>query len=589
MGTLYYGDNLDILRRYLKDETVDLVYLDPPFNSAQNYNAFFHEKDGTDAASQIHAFEDTWHWDIETKKAYDAVTEQPGKVSDVMQAFYTFLGGNDMMAYLTMMSARLVELRRVLKPTGSLYLHCDPTASHYLKLLLDAVMGQNNYRSEIIWKRTTTHSDSKRWSANNDTILFYSKTDDFTWNPLYAEHGEEYVADKYRFDDNDGRGAYTLDNMTSPNPRPNMMYEWKGHKGPDKGWRYSKDTMAKLDTEGRIWYPEDKEKRPRLKRYLNEMSGTLMGTNWTDISPINSQARERLGYPTQKPLALLERIIQASSNPGDVVLDPFCGCGTTIDAAEKLGRDWIGIDVTQLAISLIKNRLQDTYGRRLKFVSGTSAQGRAGSPLPAAGGASVPASRLVSSLAPPDSTGAHGVTRPTESVVRIIGEPTTPNEAATLAEEDKYQFQWWALGLVGARPVEQKKGADHGVDGKILFRDDPKAAKPEQIILQVKGGKPGVKDVRDLRGVLDREKAAIGVLISLQPATGPMETEAASAGFYEHKTNRQKFPRLQLRTVKELLEGKGIERPTSAASVDDTFKKAPESKQKHGQQTEFNV
>ncbi|MEI2726184.1 MAG: site-specific DNA-methyltransferase [Verrucomicrobiota bacterium] len=307
--------------------------------------------------------------------------------------------------------------------------------------------------------------------------------------PLYAEHGEEYVADKYRFDDNDGRGAYTLDNMTSPNPRPNMMYEWKGHKWPDKGWRYSKDTMAKLDTEGRIWYPEDKEKRPRLKRYLNEMSGTLMGTNWTDISPINSQARERLGYPTQKPLALLERIIQASSNPGDVVLDPFCGCGTTIDAAEKLGRDWIGIDVTQLAISLIKNRLQDTYGRRLKFVSGTSAQGRAGSPLPAAGGASVPASRLVSSLAPPDSTGAHGVTRPTESVVRIIGEPTTPNEAATLAEEDKYQFQWWALGLVGARPVEQKKGADHGVDGKILFRDDPKAAKPEQIILQVKGGK----------------------------------------------------------------------------------------------------
>jgi hypothetical protein len=248
-----------------------------------------------------------------------------------------------------------------------------------------------------------------------------------------------------------------------------------------------------------------------------------------------------------------------------------------------LPRQWIGIDVTQLAISLIKNRLQDTYGSRMKFVSGTGAQGRAGSPLPAAGGASVPASRLVSSLAPPDD-GAHGVTRPAESLVRIIGEPTTPNEAATLAEDDKYQFQWWALGLVGARPVEQKKGADHGIDSKILFRDDPKAAKPEQIIIQVKGGKTGVKDVRDLRGVLDREKAAIGILISLQPATGPMETEAASTGFYEHKTNKQKYPRIQLRTVKELMDGKGIERPTTVAATDETFKKAPESKKKQHEQ-----
>jgi hypothetical protein len=245
-------------------------------------------------------------------------------------------------------------------------------------------------------------------------------------------------------------------------------------------------------------------------------------------------AKERLGYPTQKPVALLGRIIQASSNPGDVVLDPFCGCGTTIDAAEKLGRKWIGIDITQLAITLIKKRLRDTYGDKIK--------------------------------------------------IETHGEPVTPADAAKLAEEDKFQFQWWALGLVDARPEEQKKGADHGIDGKILFRDDPKAAKPEQIIIQVKGGKTGVKDVRDLRGVLDREKAAIGILISLQPPTGPMETEAASTGFYEHKTNKQKFPRLQLRTVKELMEGKGIERPSTVAATDETFKKAPESKKKHGEQ-----
>jgi hypothetical protein len=261
--------------------------------------------------------------------------------------------------------------------------------------------------------------------------------------------------------------------------------------------------------------------------------------------------------------------------PGDVVLDPFCGCGTTIDAAEKLGRDWIGIDVTQLAISLIKNRLQDTYGTRLKFVSGFAADGRAALPRGQA-------DRQVSPTEPIEMGSR-------TSTVRIIGEPTTPNEAATLAEDDKYQFQWWALGLVGARPVEQKKGADHGIDGKILFRDDPKAAKPEQIIIQVKGGKTGVKDVRDLRGVLDREKAAIGILISLQPPTGPMETEAASAGFYEHKTNKQKFPRLQLRTVKELMEGKGIERPTSAAAIEETFKKAPESKKKHGYRHELEL
>jgi DNA modification methylase len=585
MGTLYYGDNLDILRRYLKDESVDLVYLDPPFNSAQNYNAFFQEKDGSAAASQIHAFEDTWHWDIETKRAYDAVTEQPGRVSDVMQAFYQFLGGNDMMAYLTMMSSRLVELRRVLKPTGSLYLHCDPTASHYLKLLLDAIFGGGNFRNEIIWERTTGRKSVSQFGRVHDIILFYSKNPETKWNEITLPQSEENAKghDLMR----DAKGLYRVSDLSGAGQGPARSFGDKVIEPPaGRHWQFDQAGMDELWADGRIIF--SKNGNPRLKTYLKDLPGVSVRDIWTDIEPVNSGAAERLGYPTQKPVALLERIIQASSNPGDVVLDPFCGCGTTIDAAEKLGREWIGIDVTQLAISLIKNRLQDTYGPRMKFVTGT-AQGRAGSPLPADGGASVPASRLVSSLAPPDSTGAHGVTRPTESIVRIIGEPTTPNEAATLAEDDKYQFQWWALGLVGARPVEQKKGADHGIDGKILFRDDPRAAKPEQIIIQVKGGKTGVKDMRDLRGVLDRERAAIGILISLQPPTGPMETEAASAGFYEHKTNRQKYPRLQLRTVKALMEGKGIERPTSAAASDETFKKAPESKKKHGEQKELGV
>jgi len=593
MGTLYYGDNLDILKRYLKDESVDLVYLVPPFNSAQNYNAFFHEKDGTDAASQIHAFEDTWHWDIETKKAYDAVTESPGKVSDVMQAFYTFLGGNDMMAYLTMMSSRLVELRRVLKSTGSLYLHCDDAASHYLKLLLDAIFGLENFQNDITWKRTTAHNDPNRFGRITDRILFYSRSPQKAFNRIIGEYSEAQLS-RYKYEDE--KGKFRAENLTAPHYSSTRTIKWREvTPGKNRQWRFSIEELERLYTEGRILLQKDgRPRKDGLKEYLHEAEGPPLQDIWTDVAALAPTASERLGYPTQKPVALLERIIQASSNPGDVVLDPFCGCGTTIDAAEKNGRDWIGIDVTQLAISLIKNRLQDTYGSRLKFVSGGAhaprVSGSAPSPNPLS--AAPETSAIEFSPAPVPTTRASSAARearalPEISLVRIIGEPTTPNEAATLAEEDKYQFQWWALGLVGARPVEQKKGADHGIDGKILFRDDPKAAKPEQIIIQVKGGKTGVKDVRDLRGVLDREQAAIGILISLQPATGPMETEAASAGFYEHKTNKQKFPRLQLRTVKELMEGKGIERPSTVAATDETFKKAPESKKKHGEQKEL--
>src|ERR1039457_5525338 len=531
MGTLYYGDNLDILQRYLKDETVDLVYLDPPFNSAQNYNAFFHEKDGTDAASQIQAFEDTWRWNQESQKVYEGLILQPGKVSEVMQAFHTFLGTNDMMAYLAMMAPRLVELRRVLKATGSLHLHCDPTASHYLKLLLDAILGPENFRNEIIWKRTTAKSLAFRnLPSNHDVVFLYSKGADFVWNrpfrPYDLNNLDEKTVKKYCYTDPDGR-RFTLGDLNNPNPdRPNLTYDFLGHH---KVWRWTKERMEAAYKAGIVVQPSPSAVL-RLKRYLDEQEGWPLDDVWSDIAPINSQAQERLGYPTQKPLALLERIISASSNPGDLVLDPFCGCGTTIDAAEKLGRKWIGIDITQLATSLIKNRLRGTYGEKIEIVT--------------------------------------------------VGEPTTPNEAFIRAEQDKWHFQLWALGLVGARPVEQKKGADHGIDGKILFRDNPQATKPEQIILQVKGGKTGVKDVRDLRGVLDREKGAVGGLIWLQPPTGPREAEAASAGFYAHKMNEQQYPRLQLRTVKELMEGKGIERPSNVASVDETFKKAPESKKK---------
>jgi site-specific DNA-methyltransferase (adenine-specific) len=549
MGTLYYGDNLDILRRYLGAETVDLVYLDPPFNSDANYNAFFHERDGTDAASQIRAFRDTWSWNLESERTYQELVIQPGKVSEVMQAFRTFLGQNDMMAYLAMMAPRLIELRRVLKDTGSIYLHCDPTASHYLKLLLDAVFGSGSFRSEIIWKRTSAHSGSKRWGPIHDVILFATKSAQYTWNDVFQAYTPQYLRAFYKFSDEKGR--FRIGDLTGAGTRTGESGQsWRGVNPTHAGrhWAVPGKAIAELDPKlasgtvqerldaldnaGLIFWPP-KGRMPGFKRYYNPDAGVFIVDVVTDIEPISAQSAERLGYPTQKPVALLERIIKASSNPGDLVLDPFCGCGTTIDAAEKLCRKWIGIDITQLATALIKNRLRDTYGTKIEIMT--------------------------------------------------VGEPVTPNEAYVLAEQDKYQFQWWALGLVGARPVEQKKGADHGIDGKILFRDDPREPRPEQIIIQVKGGKTGVKDVRDLRGVVDREKAAMGVLISLQPPTKEMVNEAVSAGFYEHKSIKQKYPRLQLRTVKELMEGKAIERPSNAAALDETFKKAVKDRRGHRQ------
>ena len=536
MNQLYFGDNLHVLRDHLADESVDLIYLDPPFNSKRDYNLLFKsppkskpvaanvsslqskssQSGLTSAATtefssaQITAFEDSWHWGEQAEREFDEILN--GKNTDLaqmMRALRSFLGENDMMAYLTMMANRLLELHRVLKPTGSLYLHCDPTASHYLKIVLDGVFGKENYQNEIIWKRTTTHSDSKTWSRVADSIFFYTKSDSFAWNTPHEEHSEEYAESRYGNKEADGR-RYMLDNMTSPNPRPNMMYEWKGFPFPEKGWRFSRETMAKLDAEGRIWYPQTKTgeldltKRPRIKRYLDEMEGGVMGTVWTDISPINSQAQERLGYPTQKPLALLERIICTSSNPGGVVLDPFCGCGTAVHAAQKNNRKWIGIDITHLAISLIEKRLKDAFKTGLEF--------------------------------------------------EIHGTPKDLAAARDLATRDKYQFQWWAVSLVEAQPFQgKKKGADGGIDGLKFFHDVDKAG-ARKIVVSVKGGGLKADDVRALNHVRERESAEIAIFVSLETPTKGMIADAASAGFYTGVAGK-KFPRVQLLTIEGLLSG----------------------------------
>jgi DNA modification methylase len=529
-STLYYGDNLDILRRYVADESVDLVYLDPPFNSARNYNVLFAEQDGTRAAAQIRVFEDTWQWDEAAAAAYHEVVESGGKVSEVLQAFRLFLGDSDMLAYLSMMAPRLVELHRVLKSTGSLYLHCDPTASHYLKLLLDAVFGPRNFRTEIVWKRSSAHSDAKQGRKQHghihDVILFYTRSDDWTWNTVYTPYDQEYLDGFYKYIEEGTGRRYRLDNLTAAKPGGDTSYDYKG-RSPYKGryWAYSREKMEAFDRDGRLFFPPSGG-TPSYKRYLDEMEGVPLQDIWTDIAPIGAQAAERLGYPTQKPEALLERIISSNTNEGDIVLDPFCGCGTTIAAAQSLKRRWIGIDITHLAINLIRTRLLDTYGSGAKFA--------------------------------------------------VIGEPTTVQDAEELAKTDQYQFQWWALGLVGARPVEQKKGADKGIDGRLYFHDEGKKGKEtKQAIFSVKAGHVTSSQVRDLVGVLTREKAELGVLISFVEPTRDMRKEAASAGFYESPWG--KHPRVQLLTVGELLQGKTVHMPRTAGT-NRTFKKAPKAK-----------
>lgn len=521
---LYYGDNLDVLRRHIGDESVDLVYLDPPFNSARNYNVLFAEQDGSRAGAQIQAFEDTWRWDTSAADAYHQTVERGGKVSQALQAFRLFLGDSDMLAYLAMMAPRLVELHRVLKSTGALYLHCDQTASHYLKLLLDAVFGPERFQSEIIWKRTTSHNDA-RWNFGivSDAIFYYVKGEGATFHRQYGAYDPKYLSDKYRHTDAAGR-TYRLSDLRSPNPRPNLMYEYKGYKPHPNGWAVSLPKMQELDAAGRLEFPQKPGGRIQLRRYLDERSGMPIHNVWDDITPINAMAHERLGYPTQKPEALLERIIKTSSNEGDVVLDPFCGCGTAVATAQKLGRRWIGIDVTHLAINLIKTRLRDAHGAGVQFT--------------------------------------------------VIGEPSTVEGAEELARTEPYQFQAWSLGLVGARPAQLKKGADKGIDGRLYFHGG-RTNRTEQIILSVKAGHLQSTHVRDLVGVVQREKATIGVLISFEAPTKNMRAEAASAGFFESAWGRH--PKIQLLTVGELLDGRPIDYPRTAGA-NTTFKRAPRAK-----------
>lgn len=582
MNRLYFGDNLHVLREHVADQSVDLVYLDPPFNSKRDYNLLFKTPKGHESDAQITAFEDSWHWGEQAEREYAEILRQPNtNVAELMPALRAFLGENDMMAYLVMMANRLLELHRVLKDTGSLYLHCDPTASHYLKIVLDGVFGKENFRTEISWKRSSAHNDAKQGRAQygniRDVIFFYTKSGDWKWNWQYTPYSQEYIDGFYtHIEEGTGR-RYRLDNLTAAKPGGDVSYEFYGTK-PYKGryWAYSRENMEKFKSEGRLYFPKNGG-TPAYKRYLDEMPGVPLQNDWDDIKP--TPAGEYLGYPTQKPLALLERIINASSNPGDVVLDPFCGCGTAVHAAQKLERRWIGIDITHLAIALIEKRLKDAFPYLSRADTVRREDRRAIPALPTTEDRrAMPALQKMDRA--PDDAGDGAESRIAEAAAEymqlfeVIGTPEDLGGARDLAARDKYQFQWWACSLVNAQPYQgKKKGADGGIDGLIFFQDDKGAAK--KIVVSVKGGdNVNVAMVRDLAHVVTREKAEIGLFVTLASPSKPMEVEAVKEGFYTSPATGAEFPRIQILTIKGLLDGSERARYPDLAQGGHTFKKA---------------
>ena len=460
MNTLYYGDNLKVLREHIADDSIDLIYLDPPFNSKADYNILYKEPNGSQSQAQITAFEDTWHWTDESEITFQEIVEiAPTEVVEMMRAFRAFIGNNDIMAYLTMMCIRLIQLKRVLKKNGLIYLHCDPTASHYLKVVMDTIFEKRNFRNEIIWGYSGGGIPKNDFPRKHYVIFRYSKTDQYFYKAARRPFTQGTIE----------RGRTKVKGDTKLHPEGTPISDW---------W------FSNLEC---------------------DHCGAKLTSNLKRIaSPTDP---ENLGYPTQKPESLLERIIETSSKEGDIVLDPFCGCGTALSAAQKLKRQWMGIDITHLAINVMKLRMKHEY----RLEAGKD--------------------------------------------YKVIGEPEDLEGAKQLARENRYQFQWWASSLIDARPYgDKKKGADSGIDGYIYFNEEKNNIK--RAIVQVKSGGVGVKDIRDLSGVIDREKAEIGIFITLEEPTKPMEKEAVTKGFYQSPISHRKFRKIEIITIEKLLAGK---------------------------------
>ncbi len=524
---LFYGDNLEVMRRHLKDESVDLCYIDPPFNSNRDYFQIYNNIGGEDRA-QAQAFTDTWTWDTEANEAIAEILSGkdgrfPAQTIALIGGLKAVLQEGALLAYIVSMTLRVTEIHRVLKPSGSFYLHCDPTASHYLKLVLDSIFVTQggDFKSEIIWKRSSAHNDAKQgrkqYGNIHDVIFFYTKSKEYIWNTQHTQYDDDYVRKTYNFTDSDGRRWKSSD-MTGPGgaAKGNPQYEFLGIT---RYWRFSKINMQKLYDEGRI-HQATPDAVPRMKHYLDEMSGVALQDVWTDVQPISARAAERLGYPTQKPEALLERIIAASSNEGDVVLDAYCGCGTTIAVAQRLKRHWIGIDITYQSIGVIMKRFIDMDARSVgeKIVDG-----------------------IVLNGIPKDMDSARALTQKT-------------------GDKTRKEFEKWAVLTYSRHQavINAKKGADGGVDGMQFFPVAFGSDEIGKVLYQVKSGLVGRKDIAQLRGDMLSQGAQLGVFLTLQEPTEPMRLEAAKAGSYELQLMKLTLPVITIATVRELIEERAV-------------------------------
>ena len=521
MNRLYYGDCLTIMQDWPL-QSVDLIYLDPPFNSNRQYNSIYKDETGRPLPDQIEAFCDMWELDAERERAIRTMpvlmrdSGLDDSVAELWKLWMQALRGTQprLLAYLSYMAQRLLIMKRILKPNGSIYYHCDPTASHYIKALMDAVFGHDNFRSDITWQRTGAHNDAKRYGAIVDHLLFYTKSAKWTWNQQYTKYTEEYIRERYHYIE-EGTGRRFWPNQMTGAGQGTAREIGGQLREPPRGrhWAYTQEDISRLETEGRIYW--SKRELPYIKNYLAERKGRPLQNIWTDIAMTKSGA-ERMGYATQKPVALLERIIQASSNPGDVVLDPFCGCATTIEAAHKLDRQWIGIDIAIHAIKRVTRlRLQD----RLGLMEGQ------------------------------DFT--------------IDGIPSTLEGAVDLWTKDKYHFQQWAVEQADGF-VTTKRTADGGVDGRIYFAV-PDTKELQSMTVEVKGGvNVTIESLRALKGVLDYDNALMAGLIIREPL-GAVKARnfnrfMADAGTIELWGNE--YPKMQILTIEELLEGKRFATPT---------------------------
>lgn len=516
---LYYGDNLTIMRD-MPSASVDLIYLDPPFNSQRNYNLIYKKLTGQPVPEQEVAFCDAWEMDAEKEamaRDIHLAFKKDGADPDVVAFWEAWMKAlrhtqPRLLAYLVYMSYRLFEMRRILKPTGSIYLHCDPTASHYIKIIMDGVFGHSNFRNEIIWRRSHPKGLAfTRFASSHDVILSYAKNANAVkWNPIYRPYDPALIQKQYSLFDSDGR-RYQLTSLLNPNPnRPNLTYEFKG---VTKVWRWTKERMMEEDAKGRIVVPREGKGVPRYKRYLDEQEGIPVGDFWDDIEMV--QGSESLGYPTQKPITLLERIIKASSNEGDIVFDPFCGCGTAVYAAHKLSRKWIGCDIAILSVQIVRDVLLKRFG-------------------------------------------LHECEH-----YQIGGIPLSAEGAKDLFDRDAHQFQHWAIEMAGGF-ASTKHSGDLGIDGRLHFETQGGL---KNMVISVKGGKSLTPAfVRELRGVLERESdSEMAGFICLQKPTKGMLTEAASAGIYTYQG--KDYHRLQIRTVQDLLDGKGFDTPSRVQTL----------------------